>query len=99
MNEEMRGARAGSNMLGIEGSDWDIGHAVRFLAGPTARWITGVVVPVDAGVIATMPLRAPKPNEPSDACSSANAMIASSLQLKPHPIAEEDRPGGERQGM
>lgn len=46
-------------MLGIEGNGWDVGHAVRYVAGPTARWVTGVILPVDAGVTATAPLSAP----------------------------------------
>lgn len=60
MSEQVREGRAQSNMLGIEGNGWDVGNAVRFVAGPTARWITGVILPVDAGVLATVPLEVPK---------------------------------------
>jgi NAD(P)-dependent dehydrogenase (short-subunit alcohol dehydrogenase family) len=59
MTAEMREARKSNNMLGIEGNGWDIGDAVRYVAGPTARWVTGVILPVDAGVTATAPLNAP----------------------------------------
>lgn len=37
-------------MLKTEGNGWDVGAAVRFLAGDEARWMTGVILPVDAGV-------------------------------------------------
>ncbi|KAF5718569.1 2-(S)-hydroxypropyl dehydrogenase [Fusarium mundagurra] len=59
MTTEMREARKSNNMLGIEGNGWDVGDAVRYVAGPTARWVTGVILPVDAGVTATAPLNAP----------------------------------------
>ncbi|WP_371524685.1 SDR family oxidoreductase [Streptomyces sp. NBC_01283] len=42
--------------LGIEGTGWDVGDAVLFLAGPRSRWITGAVLPVDAGLTATLGL-------------------------------------------
>lgn len=38
--------------LGFEGDAWDIAHAALFLAGPDARFITGVMVPVDGGTTA-----------------------------------------------
>jgi len=39
--------------LGIEGDAWDIARAALFLAGPDGRYITGVHLPVDGGVIST----------------------------------------------
>jgi NAD(P)-dependent dehydrogenase (short-subunit alcohol dehydrogenase family) len=36
-------------LLGKEGNAWDVAAAVRFLASEEARWMTGVVLPVDAG--------------------------------------------------
>ena len=39
----------------------DVGHAMRFVADPKARWIAGVVLLDDADVAATMPLEVPKP--------------------------------------
>jgi len=42
------------SLLKIEGNGWDIGAAVRFLAGGEARWITGVILPVDAGLMAAI---------------------------------------------
>jgi NAD(P)-dependent dehydrogenase (short-subunit alcohol dehydrogenase family) len=44
-----RRQKAGSTVLGIEGTAWDAAYAVLFLAGPESRWITGQVLAVDAG--------------------------------------------------
>jgi NAD(P)-dependent dehydrogenase (short-subunit alcohol dehydrogenase family) len=42
--------------LGTEGTAWDIAWAAVFLASDESRWITGVTLPVDAGVVASMPI-------------------------------------------
>ncbi|MFJ7996532.1 SDR family NAD(P)-dependent oxidoreductase [Streptomyces sp. NPDC096310] len=47
--EEGRLLRRSANLLGIEGTAWDLAWAVLFLAGEESRWITGTVLPVDAG--------------------------------------------------
>ena len=52
MTPEMRKARQARSLLQIEGNGWDIGSAVRFLASDDARWITGMIMPVDAGTTA-----------------------------------------------
>lgn len=49
MTDEAREARKNRNLLKTEGNGWDVGAAVRFLAGDEARWMTGVILPVDAG--------------------------------------------------
>src|SRR5437870_12103318 len=54
MTEEMREARRMGSPLQAEGTGWDIGYAVLFLASDEARWINGVVLPVDAGFTAVM---------------------------------------------
>ena len=46
---DARPARQAS-VLEIEGTGWDIGHAVRFLLSRHARYITGQVLVVDGGV-------------------------------------------------
>jgi NAD(P)-dependent dehydrogenase (short-subunit alcohol dehydrogenase family) len=56
MTEEMRNLRRRAGPLGTEGTAWDIAWAAVFLASDEARWITGVVLPVDAGLLATTPL-------------------------------------------
>jgi NAD(P)-dependent dehydrogenase (short-subunit alcohol dehydrogenase family) len=53
LREEDREWRRLAAPLGTEGTGWDVGDAVLFLAGSRARWITGVVLPVDAGLTAT----------------------------------------------
>ncbi len=52
LTPEMREHRRLRSLLQTEGSGWDVGEAAVFLAGPRARWITGVVLPVDAGATA-----------------------------------------------
>lgn len=47
---------AASNLLGTEGTGWDVGYAAAFLASDEARWITGTTLPVDGGVMAVTPL-------------------------------------------
>lgn len=49
MSEETRQARRSRSLLKTEGSGWEVGAAVRFLAGEESRWITGAILPVDAG--------------------------------------------------
>ncbi len=52
MTPEMREVRRKRSLLQTEGTGWDVGHAVAFLASDEARWVTGVVLPVDAGATA-----------------------------------------------
>ncbi|EXJ91354.1 hypothetical protein A1O1_04466 [Capronia coronata CBS 617.96] len=54
MSEAARQARKNRSLLKTEGNGWDVGTAVRFLAGPQARWLTGVILPVDAGATAAV---------------------------------------------
>ncbi|CAG7922141.1 unnamed protein product [Penicillium olsonii] len=54
MSEEAREARRKRSLLGTEGNGWDCAGAVVFLAGPHARWMTGVILPVDAGTTAAV---------------------------------------------
>ncbi|MEU1805740.1 SDR family oxidoreductase [Streptomyces sp. NPDC019937] len=44
-----REMRRKANLLGLEGTAWDLAWAALFMAGPESRWITGTVLPVDAG--------------------------------------------------
>jgi NAD(P)-dependent dehydrogenase (short-subunit alcohol dehydrogenase family) len=56
LTEETRELRRQAAPLGTEGTAWDIAWAAVFLASEEARWITGIVLPVDAGLLATTPL-------------------------------------------
>ncbi|KAF8862137.1 short-chain dehydrogenase/reductase SDR [Acephala macrosclerotiorum] len=59
-SEAVRTARKEGNLLGTEGTGWDTAYACRWLAGPESRWITGVIIPVDAGLAATVQMTVPK---------------------------------------
>jgi NAD(P)-dependent dehydrogenase (short-subunit alcohol dehydrogenase family) len=52
MTPEMRLARQQRSLLQTEGTGWDVGNAVLYLASDEARWVTGIVMPVDAGASA-----------------------------------------------
>ncbi|KAB8203784.1 hypothetical protein BDV34DRAFT_214390 [Aspergillus parasiticus] len=60
MSEEAREARRKRSLLQTEGNGWDCATAVVFLAGPHARWTTGVILPVDAGTTAAVGIGMPK---------------------------------------
>jgi len=53
---EWREMRRKAGPLGTEGTGWDIAWAAVFLASDEARWISGVALPVDAGLLAATPL-------------------------------------------
>jgi len=52
MSEETRETRRKRSFLQTEGSGWDVGHAIRYLASDESGWVTGAVLPVDAGATA-----------------------------------------------
>ena len=54
MSEEARVARKARSLLGTEGTGWDAACAVVFLASDHSRWITGLIMPVDAGTTAAV---------------------------------------------
>ncbi len=58
MSEGARERRRQASLLGIEGTGWDIGNAVRFLLSDQARYITGQVLVVDGGTTLVGPARA-----------------------------------------
>lgn len=57
MPEEKREQRKNASVLGLEGTGWDIGFAVRFLLSRQARYITGQTLVVDGGVTLQAPER------------------------------------------
>ena len=59
MSPAARERRRQASLLGIEGTGWDVGHAVRFLLSDHARYITGHTLVVDGGATLMGPPRAP----------------------------------------
>ncbi|HNM77855.1 MAG TPA: SDR family oxidoreductase, partial [Tepidiformaceae bacterium] len=57
MSDAAREQRKKASLLGIEGTGWDVGNAVRFLLSDQARYITGQVLVVDGGVTLRGPER------------------------------------------
>jgi NAD(P)-dependent dehydrogenase (short-subunit alcohol dehydrogenase family) len=57
MNAEAREARRRASVMGLEGTGWDIGMAVLFLASSRARFITGQTLVVDGGATLVGPSR------------------------------------------
>lgn len=56
ISDEVRELRRKGGPLGTEGTAWDVAWAAVFLASDEARWVNGVVLPVDAGILAATPL-------------------------------------------
>jgi len=57
MSETARANRKKASVLKMEGTGWDIGHAVKFLFSNYARYITGQVLVVDGGTTLQAPER------------------------------------------
>lgn len=57
MSDKARDNRRRASSLGVEGTGWDIGNAVRFLLSDHARYITGHTLVVDGGVTLQAPER------------------------------------------
>ena len=74
MDSGLRERRREASPLGTEGTAWDIGWAAVYLASDEARWVTGIVLPVDAGLTITTPVtydtlaqqRYSSPGQPGD---------------------------------
>lgn len=52
ITREQRDLRQRAAPLGTEGTAWDVAWAAVFLASDESRWITGIALPVDAGLLA-----------------------------------------------
>ena len=56
VDEATRKRRIDSVPLGTEGTAWDVAWAAVYLASDEARWVSGVVIPVDAGLSVIAPV-------------------------------------------
>ena len=54
--DEWREMRRKAGPLGTEGDAWDVAWAAVFFASDESKWISGVVLPIDAGLQAATPL-------------------------------------------
>ena len=55
LDAQGRQRRATSGLIKDEGNAWDIGWAAVYLASDEARWVTGQVLTIDAGITITIP--------------------------------------------
>jgi NAD(P)-dependent dehydrogenase (short-subunit alcohol dehydrogenase family) len=51
----VRETRRNAGAIKVEGTAWDVAWGILYLASDEARFVTGVVLPIDAGVSATSP--------------------------------------------
>ena len=49
---ELREARRKNTLLQTEGTGWDIGNGVVYLASDQSRWVSGIILSIDAGSMA-----------------------------------------------
>ena len=56
MDDSLREVRRTASPLGTEGTAWDIAAAALYLASDDARWVSGVVLPVDGGLLSLSPV-------------------------------------------
>jgi NAD(P)-dependent dehydrogenase (short-subunit alcohol dehydrogenase family) len=50
LEEGVREMRRDAGVLKSEGTGWDVAYGVLYLASDEARWVTGITLPIDAGV-------------------------------------------------
>ncbi|KAJ5741447.1 hypothetical protein N7533_010856 [Penicillium manginii] len=72
MTDKMRQDRINQNLLKQEGTGWDVGYAILFLCSKEAKWITGLIMPVDGGTTAG---KADRPALKADTLAEQNTMI------------------------
>ncbi|KAF9266109.1 NAD(P)-binding protein [Marasmius fiardii PR-910] len=52
MSDTTRQARIDQSLLKIEGTAWDVAHGILYLVSREAKYITGIVLPIDGGTLA-----------------------------------------------
>ncbi|OLT15513.1 short-chain dehydrogenase [Pseudonocardia sp. CNS-139] len=57
MDPELRERRRKASPLALEGTGWDVGYAALYLCSDEARYLTGVLLPVDGGTSIRSPDR------------------------------------------
>ena len=50
LEEGVREMRRDAGVLKTEGTGWDVAYGILYLASDEARWVTGITLPIDAGV-------------------------------------------------
>ena len=55
-SQELLELRRKAGPLGFNGTAWDVAWAALFLASDESRWVSGITLPVDAGLLAATPL-------------------------------------------
>ncbi|KAM0809617.1 hypothetical protein AB5N19_09962 [Seiridium cardinale] len=84
MTDEMRQARINQNLLKQEGTGWDVGYAILFLCSKEAKWITGLIMPVDGGTTAG---KADRPALTADTLAEKNTGVPNSSTWSPEPLS------------
>jgi NAD(P)-dependent dehydrogenase (short-subunit alcohol dehydrogenase family) len=51
----VRETRRNAGAIKTEGTAWDVAYGILYLASDESRWVTGVILPIDAGVSAISP--------------------------------------------
>ncbi|KAJ6077015.1 hypothetical protein N7499_008996 [Penicillium canescens] len=72
MTDMMRQDRINQNLLKQEGTGWDVGYAILFLCSKEAKWVTGLIMPVDGGTTAG---KTNRPALKADTLAEENTMI------------------------
>ena len=76
VSDEARNLCHRAGPLDTEGAAWDVAWVALFLASNESRWISGVVLPVDAGTLVASPLsilpHLQQENQEGDLCENTN---------------------------